>query len=285
MKKANIGIVGYGIVGSALAHGFKGENIFTYDKYKKGRDTLPEVVKKSEFIFICVPTPILKDGSSIDLSIVEEAVKNVVPYTNGTNKIVVIKSTSIPGTTARLMRRYPKTKFAFNPEFLREKTFLSDFVKADRIIIGAKDKKVLNRVAALHKKRFPQMPIFKTDPTSAELAKYMANCFLAAKVIFGNEMYALAQKLGVSYPEVKQMVVADHRIFDSHLDISKERGFGGKCFPKDTLALLALMKKLKVDSTLLSSAWKKNLKIRKVRDWDEIPFAVSSKKRAIAKRR
>ena len=107
------------------------------------------------------------------------------------------------------------------------------------------------------------------------MVKYMANCFLATKVIFGNEMFEICEKIGVRYEEVKKMVVADKRILDGHLDVSTLRGFGGKCFPKDLLALRAMAKSKGVETKILDAVWAKNLKIRKVRDWNEIPFAVS----------
>jgi UDPglucose 6-dehydrogenase len=129
----------------------------------------------------------------------------------------------------------------------------------------------------LYRESFPEIPIFQTDPTTAEMVKYMANTFLATKVIFGNEMSELCEKLGIKYEEVKQMVVSDHRIFDSHLDVTTEKGFGGKCFPKDTVALLGFGRKLKVDMSLLQSVWDKNLRLRHTRDWEEIPGAVSQK--------
>ena len=121
------------------------------------------------------------------------------------------------------------------------------------------------------------MPIFQSDPTTAEMVKYMANCYLATKVIFANEMFDLCEKLGIKYEEVKKLTVADHRIFDSHLDVTTMRGFGGKCFPKDMMALIGLADQLGVETELLDTAWKKNLKIRKVKDWEEIPFAVTKK--------
>jgi UDPglucose 6-dehydrogenase len=98
---------------------------------------------------------------------------------------------------------------------------------------------------------------------------------LATKVIFANEMYDICQKMGIKYQEVKEMVVADKRIGKSHLDVTTVKGFGGKCFPKDLLALRALAKKKGVDTSILDTVWKRNLKIRKVKDWEEIPFAVS----------
>lgn len=280
---ANLGIIGHGIVGQAFEYGFKkGHDLFIYDKFKKTL-SLDEVVDKSEFIFICLPTPMLASGEGIDLKIIDSTLKKIVPHTNNTNKIVVIKSTVVPGTTTYYAKRYPKTNFAFNPEFLTEANFLEDFVSADRTIIGSLDDKVSIRIVSLYKNQFPKIPVIQTDPTSAEMVKYFSNTYLATKVIFANEIFDLCQKLGIKYEEVKKMAVMDRRIFDSHLDITTLRGFGGKCFPKDTVALLGLYKKLEVDSSLLTTMWKKNLKIRKNRDWDYIPFAVSHKNSKIKK--
>jgi len=273
-RNYSLGIIGFGIVGQAVAYGFSNYNIHTYDKYQQ-TESLPTVVKKSEFIFICLPTPIKSDESGIDLDIIKDNIKEIVKYTNDTDKIIVIKSTVIPGTTASLAAKYSKSHFCFNPEFLREASFLQDFVNADRIVIGADNDAVFCRLSALYQSIMPSTPIFSTDPISAEMVKYMANCLLSTKVIFANEMYDICQSLGIKYEEVKKMVVADKRIEDTHLDVTTNRGFGGKCFPKDLLALRALAKSVKVDASILDTVWKKNLAIRKIRDWEEIPFAVS----------
>lgn len=273
-----LGIVGFGIVGQAVEYGFKNEPIFIYDKFKPFLP-LKQVCQEAEFIFICVPTPIKEDHSSIDLSIVEDNVDQIAKLIQGSDKIIVIKSTVVPGTTRRLSQKYPSVSICFNPEFLTEANFLEDFVNADRTIVGADNDLVSRRLVALYKKHFPKMPVFQTDPTTAEMVKYMANCYLATKVTFANEMYDICQRLELSYPEVKKLMVADHRIYDSHLDVTTERGFGGKCLPKDLLALRALAKDLGADTSLLDIVWSKNLKIRKLRDWEEIPFAVSKNKK------
>lgn len=274
---AKLGIIGHGIVGQAVEYGFKkGNELFIYDKYKDSTP-LAEVVNNSEFVFVCVPTPMKDDGSGIDLGIIEEVVGEIASLTNNTDKVVVIKSTVVPGTTAKLAEKYPHTKFAFNPEFLTEANYLEDFVNADRTVVGTFENTVSIRLISLYKTQFPKIPVIATDPTSAEMVKYFCNVFLATKVTFANEMYDLCQKLGIKYEEVKKMAVMDKRIFDSHLDVTTMRGFGGKCFPKDTVALLGLFRELGVDSSLINAMWQKNLKVRKVRDWEHIPFAVSVK--------
>ncbi len=282
INPAKLGIIGYGIVGQALAYGFSQPDIKDkyeikyYDKYKD-TDTLEEVVKGSEFIFICLPTPMNEDESGIDLSIIEETIAKITPITSGTDKIIVIKSTAVPGTTAAFEKKYPNTNFAFNPEFLTEANYLEDFINADRNIVGASNDSISRRLISLYRQRFPKTKVFQTDTTTAEMVKYMANAFLATKVIFANEMFALCQALGIKYEEVKNMVVADHRIYDSHLDVTTAKGFGGKCFPKDIVALIGRAKDLKIEPKLLETVWSINKKIRKVKDWEEIPFAVGSK--------
>lgn len=275
IRQFNIGIIGYGIVGQAVQYGFSRSNVHIYDKYKD-TESLADVVRVSEFLFVCLPTPTMADETGIDLSIVDQAVAKIAKVASGTDKIVILKSTITPGTTKKYVKKYPKLLFCFNPEFLRESSFLSDFVNTDRIVIGAESDDVFRRMSSLYQSISPNVPIYHTDPTTAEMVKYMANCYLATKVIFANEMYDICEKIGVKYEEVKKMVVADSRIKDTHLDVTTVRGFGGKCFPKDLLSLRALAKSKGVDTSILDTVWGKNLKLRKIRDWEEIPFAVSN---------
>ncbi len=281
----NIGIIGYGFVGQAVANGFNAasesrDKIIYYDKYKAGA-SLEETIKSSEFVFICLPTPMKKDESGIDLSIIEESMKEVTKHTDGTDeqsssssKVIVIKSTVTPGTTAKLQDSYPNSQFAFNPEFLTEANFLEDFLNAERTIIGATNDLVSRRVAVIYRQRFPKTRIFQTDPTTAEAVKYFANAFLSLKVTFANYFYDYCQKIGIKYEEVKKMAAADPRIVDSHLDVTTMRGFGGKCFPKDLVALMGEFHKAGVPLDLLETIWQYNKKIRKTHDWEEIPFVV-----------
>ena len=283
-----IGIIGYGIVGQALSYGFS-ENglkdkykILFYDKYKKS-SSLNEVAKNSEFIFLCLPTPMKSDESGIDLSIIEEIVSGITPFTNNTEKIIIIKSTVTPGSTANFSKKYPKSQFAFNPEFLTEANYLEDFLNADRTIIGASTDIVSRSIAIIYKQRFPKTTIYQTDPTTAEAVKYFANAFLSIKITFANTFYDYCQAIGIKYEEVKKMAAKDPRIVDSHLDVTTMRGFGGKCFPKDLVSLIGEFKKSGADSTILETMWKYDKKIRKTHDWEEIPFAVEGNHKKISK--
>jgi UDPglucose 6-dehydrogenase len=201
------------------------------------------------------------DGSGIDPSIMNGVVDQVAPKIVKTDKVLVVKSTIVPGTTFSYKKKYPKTNL-------------------DRTVIGAFSQAVASRLASLYQDLYgPGSKIFITDPTTAEMVKYMSNALLATKVIFANEMYDLCTALGIKYEEVKDMVAADARIGPSHLNVTTVRGFGGKCFPKDMVALIGFAKKRKVDASLLKTVWQKNLKIRKVRDWEDIEGAVNFKKK------
>ncbi len=276
-----IGVVGYGYVGKAVEFGFKSKNkVIIHDKFLPS-DSLGKVIKGSAYVFVCVPTPMDAKYTKIDISIVDEVVGEIVRLARGmkAEPAIVIKSTVVPGTTRRLAQKYHWRKMLFNPEFLTQANFLQDFVNADRIVIGGDNDQVSEGLLQLYRESFPSTKIFQTDSTTAEMVKYMANTYLATKVIFANEMSDLCNALGIKYEEMKKMVVADHRIYDSHLDITTERGFGWKCFPKDTVAILGLAHDLHVELSVLESAWKKNLRIRRVRDWEEIPGAVSGKEK------
>lgn len=280
---ADIGIVGWGVVGQSVGKGFekKKENkVYWYDKNKKGPHSFDDVVKKSEFIFLCLPTPMFSDESGIDLSIMDGVVDEIAPKIKGKDKILVIKSTVVPGTTAGYKKKYPETNFAMNPEFLTEVNAMNDFLNPDRTVIGALSQPVSEKMTQLYQDFYgPDANIYATDTTTAEMVKYMSNALLATKVIFANEMYDLCESLGIKYEEVKKMVAADTRIGDTHLDVTTVRGFGGKCFPKDIVALIGFTKDKKVDASLLKTVWEKNKKIRKVKDWEEIEGAVNHKKK------
>lgn len=282
-----IGVIGYGFVGQALANGFKvasggKDTILWYDKYKDST-SLEDTINKSEFIFVCLPTPMKEDESGIELSIFEDMIPQITRYTDNTEKIIVIKSTVTPGTTLKFEKRFPNSKFAFNPEFLTEANFLEDFINAERTVVGTNNDLVSRRLTVIFRQRFPKTPIYQTDPTTAEAVKYFANAFLSLKVTFANYFYDYCQKLGIKYEEVRKMAAADHRIGDFHLEVTTNRGFGGKCFPKDLVAIMGEFKKLGVDASLLETMWQYNKKVRKVHDWQEIPFAVEGNHKKIRK--
>ena len=278
-----IGIIGYGFVGRAAGEGFatsRENKVFWYDKFKKSQNTLEEVIKHSDYIFICVPTPIFDDYSGMDMNIVEEVVGEVAPRVSGTDKILIIKSTSLPGTTRKMALKFPEVNFVMNPEFLTQKNANHDFLTPSRTVIGSASRDVAEKVRKIYETILPKdQEYFITDTTSAELIKYMSNIMLASKVLLANEFYDIAQASGANYLDVRAAVEADPRI-GTHLGVpgpDGDRGFGGACFPKDIVGLLGFAESKKVDVAALKAIWEKNLKIRKNRDWEEMPQAFKKK--------
>lgn len=267
-QKPTIGIIGFGIVGKAIQHGFAQKADFRiYDVDSQiSENTLKEVAEDSDFIFVCVPTPMKIKTGEADISIVDSTIKKIYKYTTG---IIIIKSTIPPGTTKYLQDKYPAIKIVYNPEFLTARSYRLDFINACRIIIGGgyEDRE---KVADLYRLRFSHTPIYLTDSTTAEMVKYTSNCFFCVKLSFFNEIYDICEKLDIDYNDVIKMTLSDGRIGNSHYEIPGHdglRGFGGLCFPKDINALIYKSKELGVNPIVMNSAWKKNLKIRKQQDW------------------
>jgi len=277
MDKPKIGLVGFGFVGSAIAHGFGlHADIKIYDKYSNYYDPLDIVVNGSDFLFLCLPTPMNADGSQ-DLSNLKDALGEINSVVLE-RKIIVIKSTVVPGTTRKLAEEYKNHVFVFNPEFLTERSAKLDFINTSRIILGSNSTLALNNLEKVYRLRFPHTPIFKTSWEGAEVVKYMANVFFSIKISFLNEMYDIAKKIGVSYEELRNMWLADFRIGNSHTDVpgfDGYRGYGGKCFPKDVNAFIKWAESYEFDVDMAKAAEKVNHRVREVKDWEEIKGATS----------
>lgn len=258
LKSLKIGIAGVGMVGGTLKNYFekKGRKIFLYDKGKK-IGSLKEI-NKADIIFICVPTPFQKD-KGFDLSFVEDVVSKIKG-----RKIIVIKSTVLPGTTEKLQKKYPRHKFLFNPEFLSELTADQDMEYPDRQIIGYTNKSY--HVAGDILQILPLAPYEKIMPaTEAEMVKYFGNTWFSIKVIFANQIYDLCQKLKINYDNVMEAAAADKRIGRSHLEVWHKgyRGYGGKCLPKDIKAFIQFADSLGVDLKLHKTAEEINNQLMK----------------------
>ncbi len=278
-----VGVIGTGFVGSAVSVGLDNvAEIREYDKYKTS-ESLYDVVNNSDILFVCVPTPMDEDGWC-DTSIVEAACVDIDKNAEE-RKVIVIKSTVPPGTTQEiddlLNNRHT---VLFNPEFLREKTFIQDFFDQDRIFIGKTKNtgsdliKVLNMYSDFAKTQVEPAVIREMKSEEAEMVKYVTNCFLATKVTFFNEMYDVCKALEIDFEKVKKAALMDERIGSSHTDVPGAdglRGFGGKCFPKDMQALIAIAQNEEVDVMLLESVWAKNSLIREKADWYDIKGATT----------
>jgi len=270
-----VGIIGMGYVGTALKEGFKDyHKIETYDikASLSSCNSINELVSKSKIIFLCVPTPMNKNGSC-DLSIIKNIIDEVGScIDNQSNKIIVIKSTITPGTTEKLNQKYQNFNIIFNPEFLTEANFIEDFKNQNRIILGG-SKSITTKIKQLYIKIFPKAKIIETGSTYSEMVKYFSNTFLATKVSFANEMKMICDKLDIDYDKVVEYAIYDNRLGNSHWSVpgpDGKLGFGGSCFPKDINALIQFASELGVDATMLKSAWNVNLKVRPEKDWEQL---------------
>lgn len=201
---------------------------------------LPRATKNSQIIFIAVGTPTGEDGSA-DLQHVLGVARDVGRAMNG-YKVVVNKSTVPVGTTERVRRTIAaETRQPFsvvsNPEFLKQGAAIDDFMKPDRVVIGADD----SRAAQLMRELYAPFtrtgaPIMLMDSASAELSKYAANAMLATRISFMNEVANVCDVMGADVDQVRRAVAADKRIGPAFLFPGV--GYGGSCFPKDVKAML-----------------------------------------------
>ena len=270
-----IGIVGQGFVGTAVREGLKQYyKIETFDLVEDCTcDTLHELVNNSDIVFVCVPTPMNRDGSC-NIDIVNSVVREINETVNvgQDNKVVVIKSTIPPGTTERLNKECKYIKVVFNPEFLTEANFIEDFKNQDRIIIGG-PRPASTKVRQLFYKVFPNAHIIKTSSTIAEMVKYTTNTFLSTKVSFANEIKMICDKVGIDYDKVIEYATHDDRLGHSHWSVpgpDGHLGFGGSCFPKDINALLDICRELGVPAKTIYGAWETNLNLRPEQYWEEL---------------
>lgn len=237
-----IGIVGVGTVGSAVRFGLenkRGHDVAVHD-VKMPDTSLEQVYDASDMIFVCVGTPQSPDGSC-DTSAVEQVCSAIdeMARDRGETKDVVVKSTVIPGTLARIEKACPSLRLAMNPEFLLERAAVQNFCDQDVCVVGTDHDGLYGRIVKAHGNLAREY--VRTTPVNAETVKYFLNVFNSTRIIFANLFYEVCGKVGADYDEVKGLAVKRDNMIDSYLDCNKNlRGFGGACLPKDTEALFAL---------------------------------------------
>lgn len=208
-------------------------------------DDLKKAVLETEIIFLCLPTPQGENGSA-DLKLVFEVSNKIgiILKESGTQdfKVLVNKSTVPVGTSrevTKILEGYGLKNFEVvsNPEFLREGFAVEDFMKPDRIVIGAKSAMVFEKMRALYEPFVRQgNPIFEMEPESSEVTKYAANSYLAMRITYMNELANFCEQVGANVEMVRKSMGADTRIGKRFL--FPGIGYGGSCFPKDVNALI-----------------------------------------------
>lgn len=233
-----VGIVGFGVVGSAIARMLArcaAHEVVIYDRYQPAFSGAArrEFINACELVFLAVPTP--TTGEGCDLTAVEECASWI-------SAPLLIRSTIPPGTVERLIATTGNRAIAFSPEYIGESQSHPWREEGDCgfLIVGG-PQSIFERSRKLYESCRVSMRFYRTTARAAELCKYMENCFLATKVAFVNQFFDIAQSMGVAFDELRELWLADPRIGESHTVVTPERGFRGRCLPKDLAALIAAM--------------------------------------------
>lgn len=255
-----IGIIGLGFVGNAIKEAYwqeaKDVGLVLRDPIK-GYNASYEDLAECEGVFVCVPSPMGEDGGC-DTSILEGVLEELhrLDYTG----VIISKCTAPPLVYENLNKTY--YNLVHSPEFLTAANAVEDYVSSGMIIIGGRVRAYTEWAEQLIALGLPTVgESMNCTIKEAALAKYTINSFLATKVVFMNEIAALARSMDINYDRVMELVGMDGRLGYSHLQVpgpDGRYGFGGACFPKDTEALLKMGEGL----TVLEAACKKNKEIR-----------------------
>lgn len=206
--------------------------------------SLSKCAPKVDAIFIAVGTPTRRGDGHADLSYVYQAARDIAAHLTPDHFTVVVTKSTVPIGTGREVEKIiretnPSAHFAVasNPEFLREGSAIGDFMRPDRVVFGTNSEKAAEVMKALYRPLYLlETPIVQTTLESSELTKYAGNAFLATKITFINEMADLCEKVGANVQDVARGIGLDGRIGKKFLHAGP--GYGGSCFPKDTLALV-----------------------------------------------
>ena len=227
-------------------------------------NNIDKEIQKADIIFIAVGTPTRRGDGHADLTYVYEAAEKIAKNLNGYT-VIVTKSTVPVGTGIEVKKIIEKINpnanfdIASNPEFLREGNAIEDFMRPDRVVVGIENNKAKEIISSIYKPLFLiETPILFTDLKTAELIKYSANAFLAVKISFINQMADLCEKVGADVHDVARGMGLDKRIGSKFLHPGP--GYGGSCFPKDTLALIQTAKLYDTDISIVETVVQYNQK-------------------------
>lgn len=258
--KPRAAIIGYGYVGKAVGEFLKqAYDIVIYDPALGYADK--EAANAAEFAVVCVPTP-MQQGGAVDLSYIEETFSWLA------TPLIVVKSTIPPGTTATLAEKHGKS-ICFSPEYIGEGNYPVPYwdgiphptdMKYHSFHIFGGEKHITTEAVEYWKRAAgPFARFHECDATTAELVKYTENALIATKVTFVNELYDIAETFGTDFNELRELWLLDGRVGRSHTLVYKNnRGFGGKCIPKDTNGIVEAAKKKGYVPELLSSVLRIN---------------------------
>lgn len=282
MRKDKIGIVGFGYVGKAMHKIFSDALVYDTMHWDENGSRCTDAGRKAindhqaqlakqaainlycKLVIVCVPTPMVENGEefkAVDLSIIEET----IGWLNA--PLILIKSTVPPGTTDRLVGATGK-KIAFSPEYIGEGKYQvtpwkymspDDPRLHDFMIVGGEDGTTEQILNIFVQKLGPEKTYLPMKAVEAETVKYMENAWGAMKVIFAQEFYELCQKVGARYHMVREGWALDNRVEKMHTAVFvDDRGFGGKCYPKDVNGIVVKGDEVGAEMSLLKAVLRKN---------------------------
>ena len=262
----NIGICGYGFVGSALGAFFieKGYNVSIYDKYKEINSF--DVLLNSTILFICLPTNYEDDIKSYNMTEINKTLE--ILNNNIYGGIIVIKSTVLPDYCHNMNNVYSGLSIVANPEFLSAKTAIEDFRNQKHVVLGYTrySKSTIIKLEEMYREILGDVVITVVDANEAALIKLGCNSFYATKIQYFTELYMLCNNLGISYEKVKKGMLRNEWINEKHTDVPGSDGkvsFGGMCFPKDIKALCSYMEDVNSINGVLAGVIEEREKLRK----------------------
>ena len=256
-----IGVIGFGYVGSAVAESYATVPVVIHDPAYPDKSTaITELKYLCDAIFVCVPTP--STNGKCDTSILNTVLDELVGYEG----IVIVKSTAPPEWYTIAEATYP-FRLAHIPEFLTQLRAKFDYVNPHKIVVGCVSEMFedVTNILMASEINFDRVDIEYCSIAEASFFKYMANNFLAMKVIINNEFAELAQTLNLDWNIITSIAKTDSRLGNTHWNVPGPdgvAGFGGACFPKDTDALLNIALTQEVKMTMLATAIKTNGTIR-----------------------
>lgn len=273
-----VSIIGLGFVGCAMYKSFQLKNdelnepyeIYGYDKYKNGGIGSLESCLNSEIIFLALPTEYNESTKEYDKTPIYSVLDEL--ESNKYNKCIIVKSTVEPTTTDLLQEKYPDMNFIHNPEFLTARTAFEDCHNQTHIVLGKTnqcDPDLYKSTIIFYKKIYQEAEISKCSSIESESMKIFCNSFYAIKVQFFNELYLLSQKLNADYDIIIQLMLKNNWINPMHTNVPGPDGklsYGGLCFPKDTNALLQIMKKHYSEHKILESCIEERNEMREDHD-------------------
>lgn len=260
-----IGIIGVGIVGSAVEYGFAIKQLKTipYDKYKKiGKF---ENILSTNIVFLCLPTLYSDEKKEYDKSSIHEICTKLEE--NNYQGIIILKSTVEPGTTESLAQKY-KLNILHSPEFLSARSNFRDFSNQSHIVIGTTSTIKENNIKTVTNVMsicFPSAQLSECKSEESEAMKIFINSFYSVKIQFFNELYLLCQKSGMNFDMIRNMMLKNNWINPMHTQVPGTDGkisYGGMCFPKDTNALLQHMIKEGTSYKVLDAVIKERNELR-----------------------